>query len=119
MSTEVSHYIEKRILNLLGLASELKAELPIGNVNFVLANQITRKIKMTEEVYGKAKETRQEKEFISAMNEVKKEMKETRYWLRILKESNTGRPQRAIGSLEDESEELITLLTKLLYFVTL
>lgn len=119
MSTEVSHYIEKRILSLLGLASELKDELPIDNVNFVLANQITRKIKMTEEVYGKAKETRQEKEFICAMNEVKKEMKETRYWLRILKESNTGVPQKAIGSLENESEELIALLTKLLYFVTL
>src|SRR3989344_8900182 len=108
MSIEVSHYIERRIINLLLFAMELKKEVPLTNVNFVLINQITRTIKSLEQIYKKAREKREE-EFVLVMTDVKKEAQDTIYWLRILKETNTGESYKLISELEDESEELIKI----------
>ncbi len=110
MSTELSLYIEKRIVSLLYAAMELKEELPLSNVNFVLSNQIARKIKMTEEVYGKAKKAGAGKEFVMKMNEAKREVRETRYWVRVLKKTSKS---KRIDNLEDESEELIKIFSRL------
>jgi len=109
MSTELTHYIEKRILNLLSFAVELKDKLPYSNVNFVLSNQIERMIKFAEATYGKAKNAEKEKEFISLINQARKEVGETKYWIKVLKETKGEKPYRTIELLEDESEELIRI----------
>ena len=113
MSIEVSHYIEKRIINLLLFAMDLKKEVPLTNVNFVLINQITRTIKSLEQIYKKAREKREE-EFVLVMTDVKKEAQDTIYWLRILKETNTGESYKLISELEDESEELIKIFSTII-----
>ena len=113
MSIEVSHYIEKRIINLLLFAMDLKKEAPLTNVNFVLINQITRTIKSLEQIYKKAREKREE-EFVLVMTDVKKEAQDTIYWLRILKETNTGESYKLISELEDESEELIKIFSRII-----
>ncbi len=114
MSVELSNYIEKRIVGLLFFATELKGEIPLDNVNFVLSNQITRIIKMIEEIYEKAKEARQEEELICLVSDIRKEVREIKYWLKILRESNNGRSHKTIDNLEDESEELIKIFSRII-----
>lgn len=111
MSIEVSHYIEKRIINLLLFALDLKKEVPLTNVNFVLINQITRTIKSLEQIYKKAAKKGEGED--GTMTDVKKEAQDTRYWVRILKETNTGESYKLIKELEDESEELIGIFSSL------
>ncbi|OGH39038.1 MAG: hypothetical protein A3B44_03460 [Candidatus Levybacteria bacterium RIFCSPLOWO2_01_FULL_38_21] len=112
MSIEVSHYIERRIINLLLFAMELKKEVPLTNVNFVLINQITRTIKSLEQIYKKAREKREGEE--GTMEDVRKEAQDTRYWVRILKETNNSRFYKLIDELEDESEELIRIFSRII-----
>lgn len=114
MSIELTHYIERRILNLLSFAIELKEKLPYSSVNFVLSNQITRMIRFTENTYGKAKEAGRREEFVTLMNQVRKEARETKYWIKILKESEGRKPYETIGYLEDESEELIRIFGRII-----
>jgi|SRR3989344_5059145 len=116
MSIEVSHYIEKRIINLLLFAMELKKEVPLTNVNFVLINQIARTIKSLRRIYEETRSAKQKEEFAQAMSDFRRELKETKYWLRILKESNNNKFYKLIDDLEDESEELIMISTK---FITM
>ncbi|MBI2032006.1 MAG: four helix bundle protein [Candidatus Levybacteria bacterium] len=113
MSIELTHYIERRILNLLSFAMELREKLPYSSVNFVLSNQITRKIKMAEEVYEKAK-VAEGKDFVFKMTQAKREMRETKYWVKILKSSEGRKPHQTIGFIEDESEALIRIFGRIL-----
>ena len=114
MSIEVSRYIEKRIINLLLFALELKKEVPLTNVNFVLINQITRTIKSLEQIYKKATKKGKGEEFVLVMTDVKKEAQDARYWLRVLREINTGESYKLIKELEDESEELIRIFSRII-----
>lgn len=100
MSIEVSHYIEKRIISLLLFAIELKKEIPLTNVNFVLSNQITRKIKSLQRIYEEARWIKQKEEFASVMSDFRREAREVRYWVRILKESNNSKFYKLIDELE-------------------
>lgn len=115
MSIELAQYIEKRILNLLSFSSHLKDQLPYSAVNFVLANQIKRKIKMAEEIYEEAKNA-EGRNFLLKMSQVKSEIKETKYWLKILKGSEGKKPYRIIGFIEDESEALIRIFGRIRIF---
>lgn len=47
------------------------------------------------------------------MSIVKKEAKETKYWLKLIKANNTGLYEK-IESLEANSEELIKIISKII-----
>ncbi|OGH21223.1 MAG: hypothetical protein A2958_01835 [Candidatus Levybacteria bacterium RIFCSPLOWO2_01_FULL_38_13] len=112
MSIELSLYIEKRILNLLLFALELKRQLPESSDNFILSNQIVRIIRRLESIYEMARQVGEGEEFVSVMVEAQKEARETKYWIRVLKESNAQ--LRIISELEDESEELIKIFSRII-----
>ena len=48
------------------------------------------------------------------MTDVKKEAQDARYWLRVLREINTGESYKLIKELEDESEELIRIFSRII-----
>lgn len=112
MSIEVSHYIEKRIINLLLFTMELKRQLPYTSDNFVLSNQIVRIIRRLESIYEKARQAGEGKEFVFLMKRAEKQTRETRYWIRVLKESNTQ--SHIVSELEEESGELIRIFSKII-----
>ena len=114
MSIELTHYIERRILNLLSFAMELKNQLPYSSVNFVLSNQIARMIRFTEKTYGKAKQAQRGEEFVALINQVRRQARETKYWIKILKEAEGRKPYNTIGFLEDESEALIRIFGRII-----
>lgn len=114
MSTELSLYVEKRIINLLLFSLGLKEELPYSNENFILSNQIARTIRRFEGIYKKAREMERGEDFISVMKEVKRGASETRYWIRVLKKSNAQ--LLIISEFEDETEELIKIFLRIQHF---
>ena len=78
---------------------------------FVLADQILRSgtsigANIEEAIAGQSR-----KDFISKMAIASKEARETRYWLRLLQESDTQR--ESVGPLLSKVEELVKLLTSI------
>lgn len=92
---------------------KLSLYLKKKNVERVLVNQLLRSGTSiganVEEAVGAASK----KDFINKLTVAYKEARETKYWLRILKESGLAE-QKLADSFISECEELIRLLTAIL-----
>lgn len=78
---------------------------------FVFADQLLRSATCIGANFSEAGAAQSKKDFISKMAIASKEARETRYWLRLLKESNLI--QVDLEHYLDETEQVIKLLTKI------
>lgn len=78
---------------------------------YVFADQLLRSATSIGANISEATAAQSKKDFISKMAIASKEARETRYWLRLLSESNLI--QLDLTNYLDETEQLIKLLTKI------
>lgn len=105
--------LKERILEFVLQIIDLTRKLPQDRTNAVFISQIIRSATSIGANYEEADGARSKKEFISIMGIVKKEAKETKYWLEIIKLSNP-KLSRAITKLQEENEELIKITAKII-----
>ncbi|RKD23543.1 four helix bundle protein [Caminicella sporogenes DSM 14501] len=84
------------------------------NKEYVISKQILRSgtsigANVEEAYYAQSK-----KDFISKMSIALKEAAETKYWLRLLKDSNSIKNNKKVDNLILECEEIIKILTSIL-----
>lgn len=115
METKKTIYdLQKRILLFVTEIISLSRKLPIDQVNKVLVSQIIRASTSIGANYEEAQAARSKKEFISIIGIVKKEAKETKYWLKVMRVSNKSSMYEEIDKVGKENEELIKIIAKIL-----
>ncbi len=93
-------------LNVITLFIELKREK-----EFVISNQLLRSGTSIGANVEEATAAQSKKDFIAKMAISSKEARETKYWLRLLKESRLTKLN--VDSLLEDIEELIRILTSI------
>ena len=92
-------------LRVIGLTRLLRNEK-----EFELAGQLMRAGTSIGANVEEAQAAHSRPDFVAKMSIAAKEARETHYWLRLLRDSNTGPPDDIVGLLQD-ANELIRLLT--------
>ncbi len=106
--------LKERILKFVVSIINLTRKLPKDSTNNVMVSQIIRCATSIGANYEEADGSRSKKEFIATMGIVKKEAKETKYWLRIMRISNSNAFYQAIDKIGLENEELIKIFAKII-----
>lgn len=106
--------LKDRLLHFATQIIVLTRKLPQDQVNKVLMHQIIRSSCSIGANYEEADGARSKKEFIAIIGIVKKEAKETKYWLKIIRLSNDKKFYQDIDTLGKENEELIKIFAKIL-----
>lgn len=106
--------LKDRILRFVMSVIKLTRALPNDVTNAVLINQIIRSVTSIGANYEEADGSRSKKEFVSTMGIVKKEAKETKYWLKVIRLSNDKNFYEKIDLLGMENEELIKIFAKII-----
>jgi four helix bundle protein len=91
---------------------QLTKTLPKTFENIVLVKQIIRSATSIGANIEEALGSNSKKGFMHCMNIAKKEARETRYWLRLLVETNPKLQSKLEGLLQ-ESQEIVNILTKI------
>jgi four helix bundle protein len=89
---------------------ELSTSLKKGN-NFEIASQILRSGTSIGANIEEAQAAQSKKDFVSKLSISSKEARETKYWLRLIKESKIT--TKEVDGLMKDCDELISLLTKI------
>lgn len=105
--------IHKRIFSFVIRVLNLSKSLPKTQQNLVFINQITRSVTSMGANDQEADGSTSRKEFFRSMTIVKKETKETNYWLRLISETNTGYKKR-IESLIQEGNEIEAIISAII-----
>ncbi|KKR76290.1 MAG: hypothetical protein UU21_C0013G0009 [Candidatus Levybacteria bacterium GW2011_GWA2_40_8] len=105
--------LKERILSFILQVIALTKKLPQDRTNAVFVNQIIRSVTSVGANYEEADGARSKRELISIMGIVKKEAKETKYWLEIIKLANP-KLLREAEKLQDENEEIIKITAKII-----
>src|SRR3990167_1628009 len=82
--------IHKRIFNFVIRVLNLTKTLPKTSQNLIFINQITRSVTSIGANDQEADGSSSRKEFYRSLTIVKKETKETNYWLKVISETNPG-----------------------------
>lgn len=96
-----------RVLNLIKF-------IPKTPENLVLIGQITKSVTSTRANDNEADGTVSRKDFISKYSIVRKEAKETNYWLRVIGNTNPKLKARMLDVIR-ESEEIIKIVTAIIF----
>lgn len=112
MSYEEKSEIAKRAYSFAVKVIKVTANLPKNPANLILVRQVIRSATSIGANIEEALGGHTRKDFIYGMNVSKKEARETRYWLRMLWDTNEV-SQKEITPLLQECEELINILTKI------
>ncbi|MHA1331162.1 MAG: four helix bundle protein [Candidatus Hodarchaeales archaeon] len=88
----------------------LISKMPKNIVGYEVGRQLIRSGTSIGANVEEATGARTKKEFINIMNISRREARETKYWLRILKDTELISDQKIV-TLIDEAEELIKILT--------
>jgi four helix bundle protein len=91
---------------------KLYASLPRLAVAQTLGNQLLRSGTSVGANYREACRARSNAEFVSNLGDSLKELEETSYWLELLADSGTIRPQR-LAPLIDEISQLTAIFTSI------
>lgn len=105
--------LRERFLAFIAQIIELTRKLPQDRTNLILINQIIRSATSIGANYEEADGARSKKEFIAIMGIAKKEAKETKYWLEIMKLTNK-QFLKQIEDLQKENEELVKIIAKII-----
>lgn len=106
--------LRQRILKFVLRVIELIKKLPENRINRIFIDQIVRSASSIGSNYEEADGTPTKKDFVYKMGLVKKEAKETKYWLRLIRLTNNDTLWPLIDELGQENEELIKIFAKII-----
>jgi four helix bundle protein len=106
--------LRERILQFVLDVIALIRILPDNRVNQIFIAQIVRSVSSIGANYEEADGTPTKKDFAYKMSLVKKEAKETKYWLTLIKLTNSERFNKTIDELCIENEELIKIVASII-----
>lgn len=110
----VAFDLRERIFDFIQKLFELIKVLPDNRINRILVSQIVRSGTSIGANYEEADGTPTKKDFAYKMSLVKKEAKETKYWLKLIRMNNDRRFYQKINDLEDGNEILIKIFAKII-----
>jgi len=114
MSINSKYNLKDRILTFVLNVVECIKILPDNRVNRIFFNQVIRSASSIGSNYEEADGTPTKKDFIYKMGLVKKEAKETKYWLTLIRSTNHIKDYPSIDPLLLESEELIRIFASII-----
>jgi len=106
--------LRKRIFDFVLKVISLVKDLPDSRINRIFIDQIVRSASSIGANYEEADGSPTKKEFSYKMGIVKKEAKETKYWLQLIKVANEEKYAENIDPLEAVNEELIRIISKII-----
>lgn len=112
--SNTKYNLKERIFSFVLEVIRLVNILPDNKVNRIFISQVVRSSSSIGSNYEEADGTPTKKDFIYKMGLVKKETKETKYWLQLIKASNEVKFISNIDSLVSESEELIRIFASII-----
>ncbi len=89
-------------------------KLPRTPVNKVIVGQCTRSATSIGANYEEADGAHTRKDFCYKMEQIRKEAKETRYWLKISHHKNPSTLPATCQKLQDEGQELIRIFSSII-----
>lgn len=105
--------IHERIYQFVIRVINLVKQLPKTPENIILTNQITRSVTSMGANDQEADGTDSRKDFIAKYAIVRKESKETSYWLRLISDTNSSfRPR--MQDLQQEGKEIIKIVSSII-----
>lgn len=105
--------IHERIYQFVIRVINLVKQLPKTSENIVLINQITRSATSMGANDQEADGTDSKKDFISKYSLVRKESKETNYWLRVIADTNVSFKFRMAGLMQ-EGKEIVKIVSSII-----
>lgn len=114
MSNENKYNLKERIVQFVLEVIALARDLPDNRVNRIFIDQIIRSVSGIGSNYEEADGTPTKRDFIYRMGVVKKEAKETKYWLGLIKLTNCEKFFVRIERLLRENEELIRIFASII-----
>ena len=112
MAFEEKSEIAKRAYNFALSVIKITSKLPRNPANLILIRQVIRSATSIGANIEEALGGHTKNDFAYGMNVAKKEARESRYWLRMLRDTNSLM-QIEFAKLLQECEELINILTKI------
>jgi four helix bundle protein len=106
--------LANRLLQFAVLAVRLAAELPKSEIGNLVRNQLLKCGTSPGANYEEARGAESRSDFIHKMGIVLKELKESRYWLRVIKEVPLLETDQA-NLVSKECEELIAIIAKSIF----
>ena len=106
--------LRERIFAFVLKVISLARKLPTDAVNKILVGQIIRSATAIGAIYEEADGTPTRKDFIYKMGLIKKEAKETKYWLRLTRATYESKLFEEIDLLLQEDEELIRIFSSII-----
>lgn len=112
--TNKSVDLKQRILKFVLRIIELTKKLPENRINRIFIEQIIRSASSIGSNYEEADGTISKKDFVYKMSLVKKESKETKYWLKLIRLTNESKFTNEIDEAGIENEELIKIFATII-----
>lgn len=113
MQTERKYDLEERTAkfgeNVIGLCRKIKQD----NIVAPIVNQLIRAATSVGANYMEANGASSKRDFVNKIFICKKELQETKHWLRMLKSSQLGESNFVTDSIQKECQELIFIFTKI------
>ena len=105
--------ISARAYNFVLEVLRFTSSLPKTPANVILIRQVIRSVTSIGANIEEALGGHTKADFAYCMNVAKKEARETRYWLRMLKDLNGSAYAARFEALLNEVEEMVNILTKI------
>jgi four helix bundle protein len=106
--------IHERIFDYIVRTIKFLNRLPKTPTNVIFINQITRSVTSMGANDQEADGALTRKDFIHKFTIVRKESKETIFWLRIIKETNHSKYDEEVLSLVAEGKEIVAIISTII-----
>jgi len=106
--------LEERTAKFAESVIDLVRKVHISPINKRIIEQLVGSSGSIGANYCEANESESKKDFIHKMSIAKKEIKETKHWLRLLSRSNDERKEE-LRLLWSEAQELLLIFSKIIY----
>jgi four helix bundle protein len=106
---DIHERIYKFVIRILNLVKSI----PLNRQNLILIDQITRSATSMGANDQEADGTDSKKDFISKYSLVRKEGKETNYWLRLIEDTNPSLRKRMIN-INQECREIVKIVSSII-----
>lgn len=114
MAKNINGYnLEERLARFAEKVIDLMKKLPQDAINFRMISQIVGSSGSAGANYNEANEAESKKDFIHKICIVKKELKETKHWLRLLAKANPDFTNN-FRELWKENHELLLIFSKII-----
>jgi four helix bundle protein len=103
--------IHERIYGFVLQILKILSKLPKNSTNIIIVDQCGRSVTSVGANDQEADACESRKDFIAKYSIAKKEMKETNYWLRLIKDTNSN---LNIDSAQQEGKELLLIISSII-----